>query len=191
MRLGEVFVKCAEKDVVSRFWVFCGRRKLRLGEPKKQPPKSKTGPEGRRSGCILAWCRVPNGNPGLDTEKPDRGAYEIVRPGEGAVTRDAKFLRDYSLYRGHFNTYGMGPPRSCQSVGTSSSPGYTSVTAKAPQRPLAFHPTITGSCLASGGKARRVYSRRCSKMRAIASRRFARHSSCVFPCPFAPGASAQ
>jgi hypothetical protein len=47
------------------------------------------------------------------------------------------------------------------------------------------------SCLASGGRARRDSSRRCSKISAIASRKFAWHSACVFPCPFAPGTSAQ
>lgn len=65
------------------------------------------------------------------------------------------------------------------------------ITAKVPEKPFAFHPTITGSCLASGGKARRDSSRLCSRMSAIAARKFARHSSSVFPCPFAPGTSAQ
>jgi hypothetical protein len=65
------------------------------------------------------------------------------------------------------------------------------ITAKVPEKPFAPHPTTTGSCLASGGKARRDSSRLCSRMSAIASRKFARHSSCVLPCPFAPGNSAQ
>jgi len=68
---------------------------------------------------------------------------------------------------------------------------HATVTAKVAQKPFAFHPTITGSCLALGGKARRDSSRLCSRISAIASRKFARHSSCVFPCPFAPGTSAQ
>ena len=65
------------------------------------------------------------------------------------------------------------------------------ITAKAPEKRFAPHPTTTGSCLASGGKARRDSSRLCSRMSAIASRKFARHSSCVRPWPFAPGSSAQ
>ena len=65
------------------------------------------------------------------------------------------------------------------------------VTPEVPEKSLALHPTITGSCLASGGKARSDSSRRCARISAIASRKFARHSSCVVPWPFAPGTSAQ
>src|SRR5579872_60522 len=65
------------------------------------------------------------------------------------------------------------------------------VTAKVPEQPFALHPTITGSCLASGGRARKDSSRLCSRINAMASRKFARHSSSVLPCPLAPGTSAQ
>jgi exodeoxyribonuclease III len=68
---------------------------------------------------------------------------------------------------------------------------YATIATKVPEKPFTLHPTITGCCLASGGSARRVSSRLCSRISAIASRKFARHSSCVFPCPFAPGTSAQ
>src|SRR5713101_8237656 len=54
-----------------------------------------------------------------------------------------------------------------------------------------LHPITTSSCLAFGGRARKDSSRLYSRMRAIASRRFARHSSPDFPWPLAPGASVQ
>ena len=70
-------------------------------------------------------------------------------------------------------------------------PQYATMPAEMPEQPLALHPTTTNSCLASGGRARKDSSRLCSRTRAIASRRFARHSSRVLPCPLAPGTSAQ
>ena len=70
-------------------------------------------------------------------------------------------------------------------------PQYTAVPAKMPEQSLALHPTTTSSCLASAGRARRDSSRLCSRIRAMAWRRFARHSSGVLPCPLAPGTSAQ
>lgn len=70
---------------------------------------------------------------------------------------------------------------------------HTAVPAKMPEETEAvkLHPTTTSSCLASGGKARKDSSRLCSRMRVIASRRFAMHSSRDFPWPLAPGTSAQ
>ncbi len=59
------------------------------------------------------------------------------------------------------------------------------------QQPLAFHPTTTSSLTTSGGRERKDSSRRYSEMLAIASRRFAMHSSRDLPWPFAPGTSAQ
>jgi hypothetical protein len=70
-------------------------------------------------------------------------------------------------------------------------PQYAAVPAKMPEQSLALHPTTTSSCLASAGRARRDSSRLCSRIRAMAWRRFARHSSRVLPCPLAPGTSAQ
>jgi hypothetical protein len=70
-------------------------------------------------------------------------------------------------------------------------PQYATMPAGMPEQPLALHPTTTNSCLASGGRARKDSSRLCSRIKAIASRRFARHSSRVLPCPLAPGTSAQ
>jgi hypothetical protein len=64
------------------------------------------------------------------------------------------------------------------------SPQHAAVAAK-------IHPITTSSCLASGGRARRDSSRLCLRIRVIASRRFARHSSRDLPCPLAPGTSAQ
>src|ERR1700676_1322492 len=56
---------------------------------------------------------------------------------------------------------------------------------------LALHPTMTSSRSASGGVARKESCRLFSRRSAIASRRFARHSSRDLPWPFAPGTSAQ
>ena len=50
-----------------------------------------------------------------------------------------------------------------------------------PDQRFTFHPTTTSSCFASGGMERNDSSRRCSRIMAIASRRFARHSSRVAP----------
>lgn len=71
------------------------------------------------------------------------------------------------------------------------SPQNAAVPPKMPEKPIELHPTTRSSCLASGGSARSDSSRLCSRIKAIASRRFARHSSRVFPCPLAPGTSAQ
>src|ERR1041384_501866 len=59
------------------------------------------------------------------------------------------------------------------------------------QQRTAFHCTMTISRIASGGAARNASSRRSSRMSAMASIRFCRHSSMVCPCPFAPGTSGQ
>ena len=67
---------------------------------------------------------------------------------------------------------------------------HAAVAAKMPED-LALHPITISSCLASGGSARKDSSRLCTRMSAIASRRFARHSSRDLPWPFAPGTSAQ
>src|ERR1039457_7003470 len=71
------------------------------------------------------------------------------------------------------------------------SPQHATMRAMVSEKSFALHPTTTSSCLASGGRARRDSSRLYSRIRAIASRRFARHSSRVLPCPLAPGTSAQ
>ncbi len=56
---------------------------------------------------------------------------------------------------------------------------------------VADHPTITSSCVASTGRARKDSSRLCSRIKAMDALKFSRHSSCVTPCPLAPGTSAQ
>ena len=73
----------------------------------------------------------------------------------------------------------------------SFSSQHAAVAAKMPEESPALHPITTSSCLASGGRARKDSSRLCSRMRAIASRRFVRHSSRDLPWPLAPGTSAQ
>lgn len=68
---------------------------------------------------------------------------------------------------------------------------HAAVSPKMPEERLALHPMMSNSCFASGGRARMDSSLRCSRIRAIASRRSARHSSDDLPCPLAPGTSAQ
>ena len=68
---------------------------------------------------------------------------------------------------------------------------HTPVTPQMAEQAVALHPITTSACSASGGMARKESSRRCSKIRAIPSRRFARHSARDLPWPFAPGTSAQ
>ena len=54
-----------------------------------------------------------------------------------------------------------------------------------------FHSRATVSRIASAGTPRKPSSRRSCRIRAMASRRFCRHSSTVSPCPLAPGISGQ
>ena len=55
----------------------------------------------------------------------------------------------------------------------------------------ALHGTTRVSRWASGGTPRNASSRQSSRITAIASARFALHSSVVPPCPLAPGISGQ
>ena len=95
----------------------------------------------------------------------------------------------FSLPGDGFSVAGLGslPKRVFRAI----PPQYAAMPAEVPERSLALHPTTTSSCLASAGRARRDSSRLCSRIRAMAWRRFARYSSRVLACPLAPGTSAQ
>src|ERR1035437_868752 len=93
------------------------------------------------------------------------------------------------MARNGFSVAGLRVLPKC--VFSALPPQYATMPAEMPEQSLDLHPTTTSSCLASGGSARKDSSRLLSRIRAIASRRFARHSSRVLPCPLAPGTSAQ
>ena len=109
--------------------------------------------------------------------------------GQPAADLPRQQVRDFGVGRDGFQVTGLWilPKGMFFTLAAQHAP----VTPEVPEKSLALHPTTTGSCLASGGKARSDSSRRCARMSAIASRKFARHSSCVVPWPFAPGTSAQ
>ena len=112
-----------------------------------------------------------------------------VGNGQPATDLPRQQVRDFGVARNGFHVTGLWilPKGMFFTLAAQHAP----VTPEVPEKSLALHPTITGSCLASGGKARSDSSRRCARISAIASRKFARHSSCVVPWPFAPGTSAQ
>jgi hypothetical protein len=60
-----------------------------------------------------------------------------------------------------------------------------------PEQVSSFHSRATVSRIASAGTPRKPSSRRSCRIKAMASRRFCRHSSTVSPCPLAPGISGQ
>ena len=100
-----------------------------------------------------------------------------------------EYVANLSMTRNGFRMTGLRVLPKCVLFAFSAQDA--SMLAKMAEECLQLHPITTSSCLASGGRARKDSSRRCCRMRAIASRRFDRHSSRDFPWPLAPGTSAQ
>jgi hypothetical protein len=122
----------------------------------------------KRAGLTLAG-RVWNRQPATDLPRQQVGDFGVARNGFHVTGL-------WILPKGMFFTLAAQ---------------HAPVTPEVPEKPLGASSNDHESCLASGGKARSDSSRRCARMSAIASRKFARHSSCVVPWPFAPGTSAQ
>ena len=108
---------------------------------------------------------------------------------ETSADFDGKTVRNFCVSGNRFDPAGAGiDPKGVRAALTFQK---TTVAAQMPQEFFSFHPTATSSRVASAGRPRRASSRLSSRIRSIASDRFFRQSSLVWPCPFAPGISGQ